>query len=300
MARRLRTIGRVAALAALAMAMSACLKLDIDLALSPDDTVSGSIIFAMDKGLLDLAGQSFDDLLAESAPIPEDVEGVTVEDYEDDDFVGQQFVFEAVPISEFADAGEGQLSIVHEGDVFRVSGVLDLSSGLSGATGLTGFDPSQFLQGAELRVRVTFPGEVIEANGEIDGNSVTWTPVVGERTDIEATGSAVEGGGSSNLTLWLIIGGVVLLLVIVAVVLLARRKPRAPAEGAESADAPAVGAAATTSAVAATPTGESPTAPVAPTPPDGVTPPPPPDEAPAPPPSPDAPPPPPAGDAPTS
>jgi hypothetical protein len=299
MARRLRTIGRVAALAALAMLMSACLKLDIDLALSSDDTVSGAIIFAMDKGLLDLAGQSFDDLLAESAPIPEDVEGVTVEDYEDEQFVGQQFNFEAVPISEFADAGEGQLSIVHEGDVFRVSGVLDLSSGLTGATGLTGFDPSQFLQGAELRVRVTFPGEVIEANGEVDGNSVTWTPVVGERTDIEATGSAIESGGSSNLMLWLIIGGVALLLVIAAVVILARRKPAASPEGAEGAEGVAAGAAATTGAVAASTAGEPPPAPSAsdapsaPPPPQVEAPPPP-----APPPSPDAPPPP-AGDAPT-
>jgi hypothetical protein len=296
MARRLRTIGRVAAVAALAMLMSACLKLDIDLALSPDDTVSGAIVFAMDKGLLDLAGQSFDDLLAESAPIPEDIEGVTVEDYEDDEFVGQQFTFEAVPISEFADAGEGQLSIVHEGDVFRVSGVLDLSSGLTGATGLSGFDPSQFLEGAELRVRVTFPGEVIEANGEVDGNSVTWTPVVGERTDIEATGSAVEGGGSSNLMLWLIIGGVVLLLVIAAVVILARRKPAAAPEGAEGTGV-AAGAAATTGVVAATPAGEAPSAPGAPAPPPSE-PPPPPAEPPAPP-SPDPPPPPPAGDAPT-
>jgi hypothetical protein len=256
--------------------------------------VSGSVIFAMDKGLLDLAGQSFDDLLAESAPIPEDLEGVTVEDYEDDEFVGQQFNFEAVPITEFADAGEGQLSIVREGDVFRVSGVLDLSAGLTGATGLSGFDPSQFLQGAELRVRVTFPGEVTEANGEIDGNSVTWTPVVGERTDINATGSAVEGGGSSNLMLWLIIGGVALLLVIVAVVILSRRKPAASPEGAEGAPA---GAAAASGAVAATSSGEPPAAPSAPAAPS--EPPPPAVEPPAPPPSPAPPPPPPAGDAPT-
>jgi hypothetical protein len=298
MTRRLRTIGRVAALAALAMLMSACLKLDIDLTLSSDDTVSGSVIFAMDKGLLDLAGQSFDDLLAESAPIPEDLEGVTVEDYEDDEFVGQQFNFEAVPITEFADAGEGQLSIVREGDVFRVSGVLDLSAGLTGATGLSGFDPSQFLQGAELRVRVTFPGEVTEANGEIDGNSVTWTPVVGERTDLNATGSAVEGGGSSNLMLWLIIGGVALLLVIVAVVILARRKPAASPEGAEGAEGAPAGAAAASGAVAATSAGEPPAAPSAPAAPS--EPPPPPVEPPAPPPSPEPPPPPPVGDAPTS
>jgi hypothetical protein len=72
MAGKLRTIGRVATLAALAMLMSACLKLDIDLTLSSEDTVSGSVVFAMDKALIELTGQSFDDLMAESAPFPED------------------------------------------------------------------------------------------------------------------------------------------------------------------------------------------------------------------------------------
>jgi hypothetical protein len=279
MAPRLRTYGRFAAIAALAVLMSACLKLDIDFQVSEDDTVSGSMIFGVEKSLLELSGQSFDDFLGEEAPFPEDLEGVTVEDYEDDEFVGQRFTFEAVPLSELPTDDEEALSIVHEGDVYRVSGVLDLSTGLTGATGLSGFDPSEFLQTADLRVRISFPGEVTESNGEISGNTVTWTPVFGERLELQATASAVGGGGGgdSNLTLLLIIGAVVVVLaVVVGVIMTRRRKPAVAAAGAGMGDAgtPPPGDAGTP------PTGDPgtlpPDEPPAPPPSAGPTPPPPP------------------------
>jgi hypothetical protein len=293
MARRLRTFGRIAAVAALTVLMSACLKLDIDLTVSSEDTVNGSVVFAMDKALLELTGQSFDDLMAEAAPFPEDLEGVTIEPYEDDEFEGQRFVFEAVPISEFGGTGEGQLNIVREGDVFRVSGVLDLSAGLTGATGLSGFDPGQFLQGAELQVRITFPGEVTESNGQIEGNSVTWVPVVGESIEIRATASAVGGGGDdSNLVLWLIIGGAALLVIIVLVIVLMQRRTSAPAAADAEPGAAAPEATVTSAGTMTSPSqpmgapSEPPTQPMrppseppAPPPPAAPAPPPPPPES---------------------
>ncbi|HSJ50233.1 MAG TPA: hypothetical protein VLA90_02965 [Actinomycetota bacterium] len=240
-----RTIGRAAAFGLLALLLSSCLKLDMDLQVSSADTVSGRVIFAVQKELLDLAGGTVEDILGTDAPLPEDVEGVSVEDYEDDEFAGQQFNFDSVPLSEFnQEEGDEQLRIVREGDRFRVTGVLDLSSGL-GATGPTGFegmDPSQFLQGAELRIRIAFPGEVIESNGQVDGNRVTWEPQVGERLEIEAVASAVGSGtGDSNLTLWLIIGAVVLVAAVVVGILLARRRTPATAGGPSEAAEPIAG-----------------------------------------------------------
>lgn len=236
---RARTIGRLAAIGLLALLLSACLKLDMDLEVSSDDTVSGRVIFAVQRELLDLAGGSVEDILGTDAPLPEDVEGVTVEEYEDDEFAGQQFNFDSVPLSEFnQEQGDEQLRIVRDGDVFRVTGVLDLSSGLgaTGATGLEGLDPSQFLQGAELRIRITFPGEVIESNGQVNGNAVTWEPEVGERLEIQATGSAIGGGsGGSNLTLWLIIGAIVVVAAVVVGVVMAQRRRPATAEAAAGA-----------------------------------------------------------------
>jgi hypothetical protein len=236
----LRTVARVAGFGLLALLLSACLKLDMNLEVSSDDTVSGSVVFAVEKSLLELAGGNIEDVLGTDAPLPEDLEGVTVEDYEDDEFAGQRFTFDAVPLDEFnSDGDEDQLQIVRDGDTFRVSGALDLSTGATGAsgvTGLEGIDPEQFLQSAELRIRITFPGEVTDSNGDVDGNTVTWTPEIGERLEIEATASAV-GGGDSNLTLWLVIGAVVVVAAVVIGVVLARRRGT-PAVAAADAGVP--------------------------------------------------------------
>jgi hypothetical protein len=155
-----------------------------------------------------------------------------VEDYEDGDFTGQQYTFDGVPLTEFQGDGEESLSITRDGDVFHVAGVLDLATGLtSGATGLSGFDPSQFLQGADIQITMSFPGEVTESNGQISGNSVTWVPEIGERLEITATANATGSGGDSNLTILLIIGAVVVVLAVIAGVIFAQRRNRAARRG---------------------------------------------------------------------
>lgn len=232
-----RTAGRVAAFAALAVLLSACLKLDMDLRVSADDTVSGSVIFAMDKDLLELTGQSVEDVLGADAPVPTDAEGVSAEAYEDDRFAGQRFSFDAVPLAQFNQGEDPEsLTIVREGDAFRVTGVLDLA-GATGATGVPGFEDA--FQGAELRIRISFPGEVADANGAIDGNTVTWEPRIGERLELQATASAIQSaGGGSNLTLILIIVGVVVVAVAAVAIVMGRRRgaqPSVPEEGVAAA-----------------------------------------------------------------
>ena len=273
MVARVRTAGRIVAVGVLAFLLSACLKLDMNLVVSPDDTVSGTVIFAIQKQLLELAGGSVDDLVGE-APLPSDAPGVSVKDYEDDEFAGKEFTFDAVPLEQFSGDTEEELQITREGDVFHVSGTLDLSSALSGATGATGFDPNTFLQGAQLKIRITFPGAVSDANGEIDGNTVTWVPEIGQRLELQATASAIEsGGGGSSMTLLLIIGAVVVVLAIVAAVVMSQRRKQpamavADAEMGEATAAPP----------AAMPPGDGVSPPSAETglPPPGATPPPPP------------------------
>lgn len=241
MRRRWRSIVRVGGFAALAVLLSACLKLDMDLEVSADDTISGSVIFALDKGLLELTGQSAEDLLGTDAPLPTDAEGVSTGPYEDDEYQGQRFSFEAVPLAQFNEGDEPDaLRIVREGDVFQVSGALDLS-GATGATGVPGLEDA--FQNADMRIRISFPGEVTESNGEIDGNTVTWVPQIGQRLEIQATASAIEGaGGGSSMTVILIVVGVVVVLAIVVGVVLARRRggPAPAGELAAPAPVPAV------------------------------------------------------------
>lgn len=227
MTRGWRAVARWVAVGGLAVLLSGCMKLDMDLQVNADDTVSGKVIFALDKQLLELTGQSAEEVLGTDAPVPTDAEGVSAEPYEDDEFAGQRFSFDAVPLSRFNESEDPDaLQIVREGDVFRVSGALDLS-GATGATGVPGFEDA--FQGAELRIRISFPGEVTESNGRVEGNTVTWEPKVGERLEIRATASAIGGaGGGSNLALIPILVGAVAVLAIAIAVVASRRRGGAP------------------------------------------------------------------------
>jgi len=65
---------------------------------------------------------------------------------------------------------------------------------------------------------MTFPGKVIEHNGELSGNTVTWTPVYGEVNEFSARASAIDGGGG-GLSLPLLIGIIAAVLIALGLVL---------------------------------------------------------------------------------
>ena len=238
---------------ALVFLMTGCIKLNMNLGINSDNTVSGTVEFGVEKELVDLTGQNVEDLLGSDAPFPSNAPGVTVEPFDDGEFVGRQVILEDVPIEEFnsggiagasgatgasgptSGAGAGDsLQIARQGDTFVVTGVLDLSRALSGVTGpLAGTGGAQFFDSADIKIAITFPGEVLQApGGEIDGNTVTYLPEFDERLEINATGSAVDngeaadvvGGSDSFLPLILIIAGVVLVLLIVVFLVVRGRR----------------------------------------------------------------------------
>lgn len=237
MTRSRSALVRLGAFAALALLLSACIKLDMNLTVNEDDTVDGTIIFALNKQLIELSGQSAEDLLGSEGPIPTDAEGVSTQPYEDDEFQGQEVTLDSVALSQFNQESDDadSLRIVHRGDTYVVSGALDLSSaGTSGATGASGFPGAdQIFDSAQMKLAITFPGEVLESNGQVDGNTVTWVPEVGERLELRATASATGGGSSSTLMLLLIVGAVVVALAIVLGVIVARRRQAQPAMAAD-------------------------------------------------------------------
>jgi hypothetical protein len=269
---RLRTVATLGALAALALLLSGCIKLTMDLQVNSNDTVSGTVQLGVAKELLELSGGSIEDILGSEAPFPSDAPGVTVEEFDDGEFAGQQFNFDSVPITQFQDQGAEALSITRQGDTYVVSGVLDMSGGVTGATGL-GVTGQELLESAEIRLTMTFPGDVVEATGTIDGNTVTWEPVFGERLEISATASAIDDGdaaaapgadGDSSILMYVLIG--VGVLVVVAIVLFLLRRSRRAAPPAAGGGDSGFGAPAPTPAAPMAPgTGEAPPAP--PTPP---------------------------------
>jgi hypothetical protein len=234
------------ALTGLTLLLTGCLKLDMAITISPDDTVDGELVFAVNKELLKLSGQSVEDILGNTA-VPSDIEGATQEPYEDDRFVGTKVRFEDVALADMQPgAGSDSLSIERVGDTYEVSGVMDLTTDDPQLQGNPFEDQiKEAFDTAELRIAITFPGEVLETNGTVDGTTVTWEPVFGERTELTAVASAsgdgVEGsdgegstggtgaagassGDSGGTTLLLVILGLVIIAVIVGLFLVLRRR----------------------------------------------------------------------------
>jgi hypothetical protein len=230
---RLRRTASLTALVVLGVvALSGCFKLDMELELSSDNTADGSIILAVARDQAELFGG--EDALREALAgeggnvFGEDPTTGSVEtrEYEDDDWIGNEYVFTDVALEEFSGAETGDLSITREGDTFVVEGALDLSQG-------TETDPSAgaLLESAETELSITFPGDVESSNGVEDGNTVTWEPKPGEVTEISAVGSAESG------LPWTLIAAVVALLALVVVgivlivVLRGRQSAAVPAAG---------------------------------------------------------------------
>src|SRR5438093_561189 len=84
-----------------------------------------------------------------------------------------------------------------------------------------------FSVSSDIRISLTVPGAVTDSNGEVDGNTVTWRPKIGQRLEIHATASAIGSGSSTSsiLLIGLIALGVIAVIVVVALVMKGRRAP---------------------------------------------------------------------------
>ena len=242
--KRMRPV-RALAVAATAVALTGCMKLDMQLDISDSDTVDGEIILALNReasAMAEAMGEDpstvFDEL---GADLPE---GAQAEDYDDGEFVGQRYTFDDIALSEFS-AEESGFGITHEGEEIVVDGNLDMTGldpeamagELGGDAGELG-DMDQLMESLEMSVSMTFPGEVTEHNGELDGTTVTWTPVPGEANEISARSADSGGGGGDGIPVWIWILIIVVVLGLAALLFFLSRNrnqtppaDEAPAEG---------------------------------------------------------------------
>jgi hypothetical protein len=217
----------VATTVAALVSLSGCFKLDMDMTVNSDDTLDGVVIFALNEDLADMAEEG-SELTADDLP-----EGATIEEYDEDGFVGQKVILDDVAMSDLNETfssegdtgGPGEWSLTHEGDEYRFTGDMDLTD--MAADEDSDVDMSAFMSGAELRVAFTFPGDVTESNGEIDGSTVVWEPEVGEANEMTAV--AEESSGLSTLLIALVVGGAVLVLALIGLALWLRGRGKRPA-----------------------------------------------------------------------
>lgn len=212
--------------------LSGCVKIDMDLTLNTDDTVDGVMVLAFSDEVAAMLGTDPESLWEEAGG---DLErglppGSTQEPWSEDGYTGTRVTFDGVPLEEMAQANDPDtLRITREGDEFVVSGAMDF-------TDVRGAGTDQAMEGFDVRIAITFPGEVRDHNGRLEGRTVIWEPVPGERTELSARGGAggdgvgmSVGGGAEWLPLLLGLGAVIVVAVALFVVLRARRERAAEA-----------------------------------------------------------------------
>src|SRR6476620_378245 len=122
--------------AATMLLLTGCVKLDVDLTVGDNDTVSGTYIIAIDRSVLQLTGQDADqfyDQIASDFDTSGLPEGASAEiaKYDQDNFVGATLTVKNVPIDEINDIGgtptqgtANSFSLTHDGDVYHFRAVI--------------------------------------------------------------------------------------------------------------------------------------------------------------------------------
>lgn len=225
----MRRAAPVALLLALSFVLSACTDLDIDARVGRDQTVSGTIEAAIDRDEVSQLLAPYGVELDEEDPLSQVIQKETLESLEDRDDVD-------VTIDEF-----------NRGDVFGFVATFDDLSMKEFTQLLVGDDPRyvferdgdeyklvvegseeevQYAQqsGVDLTFSLTFPGDIVDTDGDVDNRTVTWSSYEDVADGIFVT-SEVPLGASDVERVWTG-AGLAIVLVIAAGCAFAWRRPR--------------------------------------------------------------------------
>jgi hypothetical protein len=246
-----RKIGALALAMIVLVLTAGCMKLDMNLEVSSQDTVSGDVTFAISKSLAEMGQENGGDA---GVPATDNLFGgdvnAEVTPFDDGKFVGSTYKLDAVPLENFATTNDSsQLSIVRDGDYLVVSGLLDMTGGDPDSIKEAMENPftSALFEGTSIRVAITLPGTIESASGEIDGNTVVWEGTMGDSLDISAKAKSPLPGSVD----WMLVGGIaVLLLAVAAIVFIGRRKNKGKKSKVDPADVAGDAVAKTIEAVA--------------------------------------------------
>jgi hypothetical protein len=217
-----------------ALLLSGCLRLDASLTVTADDTVDGRLVVTAEKSVLTngnrTLAQGFADLRKSIPTLPHGQESV----FEDADRYGTQIAYHHTPLHEFA---SGSVQLARNGSTYSFSLPLDPQQ-YGGRPAADPRDEQNFLKSTAFEIQVTFPGPVLESNGVVVGNTVTWQLRSGQDkpTHLYATaaqpstappvpaGAPASPGGAP----WVLIAGAAAAVLAAVVVLLTRRSGRNP------------------------------------------------------------------------
>jgi hypothetical protein len=214
-ARRRRVLPSL--LLALLMALlllSGCARVRVALAVQPDDTVTGEVVIATPERGPDDPGPT--------VTLPPDLESdVDVSEYRQDGYAGSVLRFEGLTFAQLADLSSAigptadavRFNLRRVGDRVLVTGAVDLTT--------------VTVDKADFQLKISFPGQVLESNGEADSGTVSWTFIPGEVGDFSTVVAYDDPNAPSALN-WTLGLGAVVALAALAVVLLARHTRNPP------------------------------------------------------------------------
>jgi hypothetical protein len=154
--------------------LTGCFKADVDLEVHADNTVSGTLIAGVDKAYQpQLDAATPDQWAVLTGSLPKETKSTA---WSDGSYVGKKMSFEDVPLDKFGSAS----TLKRDGETFVFNGNMDLST--------IGTLPTT----PDVSLTIKFPGPVIESNGDIDGNTVTWHPQPGNKNVMTAVASDHE------------------------------------------------------------------------------------------------------------
>ena len=201
---------------------SGCMKLNMNLTVNEDDTVSGNLIIAYSNQALDLANSYGSSGALDTNNLITPQPGITVTPYKDDSYTGSKVTFDKKPFSDFSTGSSADsLRFTKTGNIVKVSGVLDMSGGGSTSVSELMSNPltSSLFSTSDIAVIITMPGKVTSNTGTVKGNTVTFKGKLGEKLVIEAQADETK----DNTLLFVGIGAAILGLLAAAGFLIRKR-----------------------------------------------------------------------------
>jgi hypothetical protein len=203
--------------------LSGCIKLDMDVKVSKDEKISGTVIVGLQASVLELLGQTKAEFLKEMKTAKDIPKGAKAKPYDKGGFVGQEITFTNLPASEFttvagaakgvtAAAGAGldssgtdaaaeapspdDIKLEKVNGKWVMTGTLNLSdkaeSSDSSAGSFSASGMGDLMKSAKIRIKMTFPGKIIEHDkwGKVKGNTIEWNPKAGQKVVMKAVANA--------------------------------------------------------------------------------------------------------------
>jgi len=194
------------------LVVSGCVRIQVGLAVSPTDLVSGDVVAA---ALPNPSGPQ-----GVKLTVPQQMaDQASVKPYNSGGYLGTELTFNNLSFSQLAalisagtdQSSHFQLNFQRSQDLVNFGGSADLT---------------QLTTGAQVQLKVTFPGTVLSTNGTNASNTITWNLPAGQVSTFNATAQYTNGEFIRPWSFWVkALGGAGLLIAVLVTLLalLARR-----------------------------------------------------------------------------